>query len=187
MGGLRALLICAALVVGACSEGDDASSATDDPITTTVESDPVTVESITNALLSDADGPLRAADPSAGEPEAQCFAERLVEAFDDETLQRIGLPEDLDGVPTLLDDGPALLSFFDATFDCLDMRSFVAEQLPELSEPQRSCVADLVVNDEDVRLLFVLGTTTGSPGPPTGSFEEELARLSQFEADCVTN
>lgn len=70
-------------------------------------------------------------------------------------------------------------------FDCLDLVPFLMGELEDLPEAQARCVAELAATDEDVRLLFVVGTTEGSdPNGPEG-FAEELARLDSYVATCA--
>ncbi|HEX7136072.1 MAG TPA: hypothetical protein VF228_26060, partial [Iamia sp.] len=68
---------------------------------------------------------------------------------------------------------------------CLDLRPFLIEQLADLPAAQGRCIAELVVADEDVRLLFLVGTTDGSDPPPADTYAEELAQLSEYEATCA--
>jgi hypothetical protein len=175
---IAALVVMAALICGCGSDGEGESAAVPTP-------EGMSVEAVADGLESGSDSVLNA-DPSAGPDEVRCVAQQLTERLSDEELSALGLPQDLSGMSSLFSNRSALRGFFAAVFECLDMRSFVIDQLALPDDRQAACVADLVVDDEDVRLLFVLGTRSGSPGPPEGAFAEELSRLDEYTARCAS-
>ena len=181
---MRPLLLVVLLAVAGCASDSDGGGAAETSTTSTVAE--LSVDAVANALLTDTGNSPLQADPSAGEPEARCLAERLIADFGEDTLRRAGLPEDLSGLTALLDDEESIRRFASALFDCLDMRSFIAGELTQLEPEQAACVAELVVVDEEVRLLFLIGTRKGSPTPPTDEYADELARLDAYIAQCET-
>lgn len=182
MGRARSWIVVALLAFTGCSSGDDAAAAEDEETTTSTEA-PTLAEEIAQAFLGD--GTALSDDQSDAEVQARCLGERLVADFSADDLERAGLPDDLDEITRLFVDEASTLRFFDAMFTCVDMRDFLIDEISTLPRPQAACVADLVLVDEQVRLLFVLGTTRGSPGPPEGAFTDELERLDTYIADCV--
>jgi hypothetical protein len=178
--------LAAALAVG-CGSDDDASPAVTStaPERTSAGSEAVTVDGVVDALTSDATGSPLAADETAGREEARCVAERLVQDLSVDELTEIGLPDDFDGLPSIFGDEGTTRRVFDPLFDCLDLRPFLIEQMDDLPAARARCIAELVAVDEDVRLLFLVGTTDGSDPVPADAYAEELARLSEYRATCA--
>jgi hypothetical protein len=195
---LAAGVVLTALLLAGCGDdggGDDRGAVTSTSTSATAASPSTTdagetaggavdAGAVEAALLDEeTESPLRV-DPTAGPEEARCVAGRLVADMSAEELAAIGLPDDFDGLTSILADEDATLRFFAGVFDCLDMVPFLIEAQDELPEARARCIAEQVVDDAGVRLLFLVGTTDGStPGAP-GQYDEEIARLDAYRASC---
>ena len=153
---------------------------------------PLTTEDVAADLLDASNSPL-GIDPAAGEAEAQCLADELDARLGLGRLAEVGFVGDAeefgeDFERWLLAEFPPndeVLTFWSALFDCVDGRAFILEEL-DLDENEASlCAADAILEDPEVRLLFVYGNTSGSPTTePSGPMLDWFDRLQRYQDEC---
>lgn len=173
-------MLAASFAVAGCGAGDDGDDGGDPAAASTTTVGPpvtrvVTTEEVAVALLTLEASPMTL-DPSAGLAGAHCLAERLPIAGS----RIVDAGSFAEFEDELIADDETLMAFADALFGCLDLRSFVLADLEVFDEDQGACAADRIVADPEIRLLYLVGSETGSPVPDqtpeiAAAFERERA------------
>jgi hypothetical protein len=145
------------------TEATESSTTTAAPPTDTADA-PVTRE----ALIELAEEEFAETPPSTlpGQAEGEwssCWADRLLEEIGAERLAELQVTEiGLFSSALLLqivEDIDETAAYLTPMFDCTDVRPLVLGDLGRLDPDEAACVADAVLADREVRLLFVVGTT----------------------------
>jgi hypothetical protein len=123
--------------------------------------------------------------------QTDCYTDHLISELGLARLQEMGV-----GTVSLtsgsvldaaLESEHDAIGFMAPMFDCLDMRPKVMEDLGDVPVRARDCVADRVLDDRAVRIVFVYGTRKGSDPDPEmeAMMDPLLRRLFAIEAECI--